>query len=243
MTLPDFFCAAFIAVALLFDHFIVWRAFLRRSEGEPGVARLALYRALVAELWVQVAGVALLWLLLGRPWALLGLTTPTGWRLWTSLAVVSALALVLAGAVVRLARLMRRRRVKMQGHVAVRSPHTSSELRWWAAVSLSAGFCEELIFRGFLIWLLQPMLGWWAAAGLSLLVFASAHAYQGFGGVIAVAAVGALLTLTVFAFKSLWPAIAIHALVDLQQGLTAWLVLRQARGSGISAAPRLTSTA
>jgi membrane protease YdiL (CAAX protease family) len=243
MTLPDFFCVAFIAITLLFDHFIVWRAFLRQSEGEPGLARLALYRALVAELWVQVAGVALLWLLLGRPWALLGLTTPTGWRLWTSLAVVSALALVLAGLVVRLARLMRRRRVKMQSPVAVRSPHTSSELRWWAAVSLSAGFCEELIFRGFLIWLLQPMLGWWAAAGLSLLVFATAHAYQGLGGVTAVAAVGALLTLTVFAFKSLWPAIAIHGLLDLQQGLAAWLVLRQTRGPGISAAPGLTSTA
>jgi membrane protease YdiL (CAAX protease family) len=157
----------------------------------------------LAELWAQAACVALLWLLLHRSPALLGLKTTTGWQLWVSVAVVSVFALLLAVAIIRLARLVRRKRVKLPKDAAVRSPHSPSELRWWAAVSLSAGFCEELIFRGFLIWLFQPWLGWWGSAGLSLLAFAAAHAYQGIRGVIAVGAVGALLTLVVFACGSL----------------------------------------
>lgn len=237
MTLPDFICAALILIALIFDHFLVWAAFLRRSKTDSGGARLAWYRTLVAELWAQAACVALLWLLLHRSPALLGLKKTTGWQLWVSVALVSAFALLLAVAIIRLGRLVRRKRVKLQKDAALRSPHSTSELRWWVAVSLSAGFCEELIFRGFLIWLFQPMLGWWGSAGLSLLAFAAAHAYQGMNGVIAVGAVGALFTLVVFVCGSLWAAIAIHVLLDLQQGLAAWLVLRQSHRSDLVALP------
>jgi membrane protease YdiL (CAAX protease family) len=45
---------------------------------------------------------------------------------------------------------------------------------------------------------------------------------------VAVAALGLLFTLVVLGFGSLWPAMALHALVDAGQGLTTWLVLRRA---------------
>ena len=107
------------------------------------------------------------------------------------------------------------------------APHTRYELAWWAAVSLSAGFCEELIFRGYLIWVLRPLLGLWGAAAFSLVVFAVAHAYHGVAGALATGVVGGLLTLVVLIFGSLWPAVAIHLLIDLQQGFAAWLVLQK----------------
>ena len=37
---------------------------------------------------------------------------------------------------------------------------------------------------------------------------------------------GGCFTLLVAAFDSLWPAIAVHTLVDLANGIMAWLVLR-----------------
>lgn len=241
MTAADIFCLTFIAFVLLFDHFVVWQVFLRRVQVDPTRARLWLYRALVGELWAFVACVVALWLYQGRQWAFLRLSAPHGWRLWVSLALVLALATALAATIVRLARLRRRKRVKMRSQSTVHAPHTRRELAWWSAVSLSAGFSEELIFRGYLIWAFQPLLGLWGAAALSLVVFAAAHAYQGAGGVLAVGVVGAFLTLVVLIFGSLWPAVAMHLLIDLQQGFAAWLVLQNAPDPELVATPPVPS--
>jgi CAAX protease family protein len=227
MALPDILCLTFIAAWLVVDYFLVWRIFLRRSQADPPRARLWFYAALVGELWAAVAVVVSLWLYEGRPWTLLRLGAPDGWRLWISVGSVLAVTVALGVTTVRLARLTRRKRVKMPTQAATRAPHTRHELAWWAAVSLSAGFSEELIFRGYLIWVLQPLLGLWGAAILSVVVFAVAHAYQGAAGVVATGVVGGFLTLVVLIFGSLWPAVAIHMLIDLQQGFAAWLVLRR----------------
>jgi uncharacterized protein len=93
------------------------------------------------------------------------------------------------------------------------------------AVSLTAGICEEVLFRGDFIWSFEPWLGWWGAAGLSLPFFAAAHAYQGLNGAIRCAIVGAVLTLVVAIFGSLLPAIALHAVIDIGSGTIAWLAL------------------
>ncbi|MCI0376926.1 MAG: CPBP family intramembrane metalloprotease [Gemmataceae bacterium] len=46
---------------------------------------------------------------------------------------------------------------------------------WFGGVSLTAGFCEEFLFRGYFIWVFAPWLGWWGAAALSVLIFAILH--------------------------------------------------------------------
>jgi membrane protease YdiL (CAAX protease family) len=112
------------------------------------------------------------------------------------------------------------------------APRTRSELGWWVALSLSAGFCEEFIFRGYLIWAFQPVFALWGAAAFSVVLFALAHAYQGTKGILATGIVGGLFTLVVLICGSLWPAIVLHALVDIGQGLVACLALRRAQGDG-----------
>ena len=46
-------------------------------------------------------------------------------------------------------------------------------------------------------------------------------------GVLRTGMVGAFLTLVVAILGSLWPAIALHALIDLGSGMIAWLALRE----------------
>ncbi len=38
-------------------------------------------------------------------------------------------------------------------------PHSRDELRWFTALSVTAGVCEELLYRGFLFWVLKAYVG------------------------------------------------------------------------------------
>ena len=118
------------------------------------------------------------------------------------------------------------------GKLAAFLPHTRPELSSFVGVSLTAGFCEEFLFRGYFVWALGPWLGWWGAAALSVPFFAALHAYQGGAGAIRTGVVGLLLTLVVATFDSLFPAIALHALVDVGTGVIAWLALREVGAKG-----------
>src|SRR5262249_26530998 len=159
------------------DHFVLWPAFLRRSLAEPSRARVFLWSGWMIMLWTLVLVGIALWLVEARPWATLRFVIPQGWRLWGSIGLALGMAIPPARTIIRIARSKRSKRIKMGNpHVEKRSPHTRSEMGLWMAVSLSAGFCEEFIFRGYLIWAFQPMFGLWGAAAFSLVVFALAHA-------------------------------------------------------------------
>ena len=165
MTTPDSLYLALIAILLLLDYFVLWPKFLRRSQANQGRARLWLWSGWMILLWTLIAAGVALWLFEARAWGALRLTIPHGWRLWGAIGLVLALAIIYARTVVRIARSKRPRRIKTgNAHVERLAPHTRSELGWWVAVSLSAGFCEEFVFRGYLIWAFQPVFGLWGAA-------------------------------------------------------------------------------
>jgi membrane protease YdiL (CAAX protease family) len=235
VTLPDLVYLALFAVVLpLVDYAVFWPAFRRRSAADPARARTWLWAWSIAGAWPVVAVGAALWEANDRSWAAFGFSVPGGWRSWASAALVLLPAAYFAYAVAALARSAEARSsVREQfGKLAAILPHTRTEMCWFAGVSLTAGFCEEFLFRGYFLWVLAPWLGWWGAAALSVLVFATWHAYQGWNGVLRTGIAGAVFTLVVATFDSLWPAIALHALVDLGHGTIAWLALREGRERG-----------
>jgi membrane protease YdiL (CAAX protease family) len=183
-------------------------------------------------LWTLLAAGVVLWLFERRSWTELRLVVPHGWRMMATIGLLSAVALYYARSVDTIARARRlKKRIKFPKGVERRAPHTQTELAWFMAVSVSAGVCEEFIFRGYLIWLLQSVLGLWGAAAVSLVVFMAAHAYQGAKGVVGVGLVGALLTVVVLVFGSLVAAIAMHVLIDAGEGFVAWFALREVQPS------------
>lgn len=241
--LPDLLYVALFAVALpLWDHLVYWPATWRRFQVDPVRARKRLWIGAIGYPWALVAVGAALWVANDRSWTSLGLAVPAGWRLWVAVGLV---LLVVAYNVQSAAAVARdpgaRASVRQQffGKIADVMPHTRSELYWFGGVSLTAGFCEEFLFRGYFIWALAPWLGWWGSAALSLLIFASGHAYQGWNGALRTGIVGTVFTLVVATFGSLWPAIVLHALVDLGSGTLAWLALREGHATDavVAAAP------
>lgn len=232
MTTPDLLYLSLITLVLLLDYFVLWPAFLRWSQVDPGRARLRLWSGWMIMLWGLVGAGVALWWFEARTWESLRFVAPHGWRLWGAAGLVLMLVITYARSVVRIARSKRATKIKMGNpNVEKLAPRSVSEMGWWVALSLSAGFCEEFIFRGYLIWVFQPVLGLWGAAAFSVVVFAAAHAYQGGKGILATGFVGSLLTLVVLISGSLLPAIALHVLTDIGTGLVAWLALRKAQGT------------
>ena len=219
---------AVFCLALVADHLVFWRGFERRVEVDAGKARRILWTQWIVMLWGCSALVMALWIAQGLPLAALGLEMPTGLRLWVPLVLTAAFVALQISTGFKIARLPDRTKLHQRvGSTGLIMPRDASELPVIALASLSAGFCEELLCRGFVIWLFQPFVGWWIAAILSLALFTLAHIYQGKEGMIKVAALGGLLTLVVALCHSLWPAIVLHAAIDLTGGWIGWQIFRE----------------
>jgi len=235
MTLLDLLYVAAFAVALpLWDYLVFWPAFQRQSQADPARARMRLWTQAIGYAWPIVAVGAALWIANDRSWTSFGFSVPDGWRLWTSIALFLLLAAYHAYAVATLARSSdARASIRRQfGKTTAVLPQTRTEMYWFGGVSLTAGFCEEFLYRGYFVWVFSPWLGWWGAAALSLPFFAVGHLYQGWNGVLRTGMVGAFFTVVVAILGSLWPAIALHALIDLGSGMMAWLALREGQATG-----------
>jgi membrane protease YdiL (CAAX protease family) len=99
-------------------------------------------------------------------------------------------------------------------------PETGLERVAWVAVAATAGFCEEVVYRGYLQLQLTTFTGS-ALAGILLqaVLFGVAHADQGLQTVPRVALCGLLLGALARARKSLWPGVLCHAGIDVASGL------------------------
>ena len=90
----------------------------------------------------------------------------------------------------------------------------------WIGVAMTAGVCEEIVYRGYL----QPQL--WALSGslplsiaLQALIFGVAHVYQGWRPAAITAVYGLVFGLLAAWRKSIVPGAIAHSLVDVIAGL------------------------
>ena len=99
-------------------------------------------------------------------------------------------------------------------------PKTMSESLIWILVSLSAGVCEELVYRGYLqrqLWSLTSSLP--VALVLQSMIFALGHIYQGWKPALVTAIYGLSFGLVAAWRRSIIPAAFAHALGDIIGGL------------------------
>lgn len=231
--MPTIFDLAYVLLVAaglpLYGYFVFLPDFRRRVLVDPVSARHQLWISGIVELWLIVAVGAALWLWFDRPWSAMKFNAPEGWRLWVGVAIVLAMVAYQCLGIAQLTRdpaLRDQVRASFGGEVEHVLPRTRGELSMFTAVSVTAGFCEEFLYRGFVLWALAPWLGWWGAAAASVACFGLGHAYQGMGGVLKTGIFGAIYTAVMWLCDSIWPAIAMHALWDALSGVAAWMVLR-----------------
>jgi len=99
-------------------------------------------------------------------------------------------------------------------------PRTPSETALFILLALTAGICEEFLFRGFVMAaLLRVGLATWLVVILSSAMFGIAHLYQGKGGSLGTGILGTLFALVRIAYHSLLPAVVWHAVLDVVAGI------------------------
>jgi uncharacterized protein len=95
-------------------------------------------------------------------------------------------------------------------------PTTWTERRWWVLIGLTAGICEEVLFRGFLLYYLRDWMNLTLALLVAAVIFGLQHLYQGAKGVVSTAVVGVLFGLLFLLSGSLILAMVLHAALDLR---------------------------
>ena len=101
-------------------------------------------------------------------------------------------------------------------------PVTGRERQWWILVSLAAGVCEEILYRGFVTQYFSGSLGATISLGTvgawltASLFFGFAHAYQGVTGIVRSGLAGLLLGAIAILSGGLLIPIVLHFLFDLQ---------------------------
>jgi membrane protease YdiL (CAAX protease family) len=87
----------------------------------------------------------------------------------------------------------------------------------WVIMSFTAGFCEEVIFRGYLMTrlrLLGKFKSWIIPIIVSSLAFGFPHLYQGIHGFLIITILGVLFALIYIRTRSIWPCIIAHFFLD-----------------------------
>jgi membrane protease YdiL (CAAX protease family) len=211
---------------------VLHRRFEGRLRTDPR-ARRSFYRRLLVLEWGLTVVVAVV--MAAAPHvtlAQLGLRWPTSWPgPITGAAVLVVLVLVLlstrslrSGALTALPEPARKagdgRHSEPPVHATVALlPRTPGERRLFTVVGLTAGLCEEWLYRGFFLAVVAALIGGPPTVVLVVVAagaFGLAHAYQGPAGVLTTAVLGGVLAALYLQTGSLLLPVLLHAAIDLR---------------------------
>ncbi len=204
---------------------VPWRGRKRLQQllAKPRVEpreRLSLYFSTIAFQWIA-AGVAA-W----RAWAhgytaiQLGLVIPGRFRLFAVTVCGAALIVTLQWLNLRrMGRSASPLRGPLQALAERILPQSKAELIPFLALALTAGLCEEFLYRGFAMAAIGKMgLPAGVVIFLSSILFGLAHLYQGRAGFLSTMVLGIFFGISRAAFGSLLPVMAWHVGVDVVAG-------------------------
>jgi len=210
----------FAVVLPLWSHFLSWPRHVRAVEGGDTGARSRIYVRTLIEQWALVLAAVALFVVYRRTFSVLWLAPPVGWRAWVGFALPLGyiVLVVLQGrAIVASSSTLSRLRSKLQPlHALI--PHTRDEYRLFVPLAVTAGICEEFLFRGYLVWVLAFWIGVLPGAIVSMVVFGLAHGYQGGKFGFRAFGVGVVLGVMALVTRSLLPGMLLHAAIDLGSG-------------------------
>lgn len=191
-----------------------------RLEGGDAKARIRQFDSTIRWEWGVSLALLFVWLVMDRSLAALGLLfAPTPGQ-WIAIGVGLLLAVVVVVLSWRSAEDEEQldQLADQLGDLELMAARGTVERRRFVALSITAGICEEFIYRGVLMAALTVHIGLWPAAVVSSVIFGFGHAYQGPVGIVRTGVVGLVFALLTITSGSLWVSILAHVLIDVFQG-------------------------
>lgn len=234
MTIFDLgFLVVLFLVQPLYGRY-AWLSLQRSIAAGEEPDRVVLYIQTIVAQWIVFVLLIVMWWFLDRPLAWLGVHGTLGLGFWV-VAVLGTAALVAFGIVAFRVRgasmeVKRAERDKL-GDLAPILPQDDRDLRVFFGLSVTAGVVEELIYRGFVLWVLSQWMPLWVAVLLSSVSFGLAHSYQGRQGMLRTGLMGLLFAVLFVASGSVWLPMLFHAVFDILMGVQIRELFRERRAS------------
>jgi uncharacterized protein len=233
---PAALAAVVVAGYLVLGEPLVGHVLHRRFEGRLRTddgARRSFYRRLLVLEWGLALVALVIWLAApGVDAAAVGLRWP---RSWPGPIAGAAAVLVLAfvvlstralrsGALAQVPAQPRRPGEGRHAEPAVHAtlallPRSRAERRLFTLVGVTAGVCEEWLYRGFFLAVVAALTGGLSLPLMTLVgaaAFGLAHAYQGVAGVLTTGVLGGVLAALYLDTGSLLVPVLLHVLIDLR---------------------------
>lgn len=244
VALPDSLSAfgpAALAVVIVAGYLVVGepvaghvlhRRFEGRLRADPRARRSFYRRLLVLEWGLAVVVAVVMAAAPGVSAAQLGIAWPRGWPgpVTGALTLLVAAFVLLSTRALRAGALVhapppvprpgdgRHAEPPAQATLAL-LPRSRTERRLFTVVGLTAGICEEWLYRGFFLAVVAALTGGLPTLPLVLVAgaaFGLAHAYQGWQGVLTTGVLGGVLAALYLGTGSLLLPMVLHALIDLR---------------------------
>jgi membrane protease YdiL (CAAX protease family) len=181
------------------------------------------YNKILAWMWGPAAVVVIMSFISGISFADLGFRAiELNHNLWFNaiILVINGLVLIYSWYPLILSLVSRKFREKMKADLAALGdgtrdilPHTKKEKQMYVLVSFSSGICEELVYRGFMLFLLSavfPGMSIFTFILISGVLFGIGHIYQGWQGIIEAGLIGAFYMSLLIVTNSLILVMILH---------------------------------
>ncbi len=105
-------------------------------------------------------------------------------------------------------------------------PKSAKELYWFGFLAVSAGICEEVIFRMFLFGFLKENSNLAIAFLVANLIFAITHIGSGKSNLLSSFVLGLLFSAIYYFTDNIWIAIILHTSIDINAGILGYRINR-----------------